>query len=66
MKHLIIYVCLIPVVVGFMIYKAVEAMINVILNISDIEERINYQLNIFSIERMVLQTIKNGWKRLPL
>ncbi len=66
MKHLIIYTVLLPVMVGFMIYKAVEAMINVVLNISDIEERINYQLNIFSLERMMLQTIKNGWKRLPL
>lgn len=66
MKHLIIYTVLIPVVIGFMIYKALEAMINVTLSISDIEERINYQLNIFSIERMMLQTIKNGWKRLPL
>jgi len=66
MKHLIIYTILIPVIVAFMIYKAVEAMINVVLNISDIEERINYQLNVFSMERMMLQTIKNGWKRLPL
>ena len=66
MKHLIIYTVLLPVMVGFMIYKAVEAMINVVLNISDIEERINYQLNIFSLERMMLQTIKNSWKRLPL
>ncbi len=66
MKHLIIYTVLIPVVLGFMIYKAIEAMINVIFNISDIEERINYQLNIFSLERMMLQTIKNGWKKLPL
>ncbi len=66
MKHLIIYTVLIPVIVAFMIYKAVEAMINVVLNISDIEERINYQLNVFSMERMMLQTIKNGWKRLLL
>jgi hypothetical protein len=66
MKHLLIYTVLIPVIIGFMIYKAVEAMINVALSVSDIEERINYQLNIFSLERFILTTIKNGWKRLPL
>jgi len=66
MKHLLIYTVLIPVIVGFIVYKMVEALINVLLNISDIEEKLNYQLNIFSLERVILTTIKNGWKRLPL
>lgn len=58
MKHLFIYTLLIPVVIGFLIYKVVEAAINVCLHISDIEEKLNYQLNIFSLERTVLRTIK--------
>lgn len=66
MKHLLIYTVLIPIIVGFIVYKMVEALINVLLNISDIEEKLNYQLNIFSLERVILTTIKNGWKRLPL
>lgn len=66
MKHLIIYTVLIPVIIGFMIYKMVEALINVLLSISDIEERISYQLNIFSLERVMLKTFKDGWRKMGL
>lgn len=58
MKHLLIYSLLMPVVLGFMIYKVIEAIINVLLSISDIEDKLHYQLNIFGLERTILKTIK--------
>ncbi len=58
MKHLIIYTAIIPVVVSFILYKLVEAVINWIFSISDVDERLNYQLNIFSIERVMLKRLK--------
>lgn len=58
MKHILIYTLLIPVVLGFMIYKIIEAIINVILSISDIEEKLHYQLNIFSLQRQMLDKFK--------
>lgn len=61
MKHILIYTLLLPVVLGFMIYKAVEAIINVILSISDIEEKLHIQLNIFGLQRQMLDGLKK-WR----
>lgn len=61
MKHILIYTLLLPVVLGFMIYKAIEAVINVILSISDIEEKLHIQLNIFGLQRQMLDGLKK-WR----
>lgn len=66
MKHLFIFTVLIPIVLGFMIYKAIEAIINVVFSISDIKKRVSYQLNIFSLERLILKIIKNGYRKMGL
>ncbi len=58
MKHLIIYTLIIPVVLGFITYKLVEVVINWIYSISDIEDRLNYQLNIFSLQRVMIKRLK--------
>ncbi len=57
MKHLLIYLFLVPVVMAFMIYKIVEHVINFILSISDVEETLHYQLNIFGLERLISDKI---------
>lgn len=66
MKHLIIYSVLVFVVAGFIVYKMIEALINVLLDISNIKERIHYQLNIFSLERLMLKNIKDGYRKVGL
>lgn len=55
MKHLIIYTTILLVVTGFIVYKMLEGIMNIIFNISDVDEKLDVQLNIFSIERVMLK-----------
>jgi hypothetical protein len=58
MKHLLIYTAILLVVSGFIIYKLIERIFNWVCSISNLEERVNYQLNIFNIERQMLKKLK--------
>jgi len=58
MKHLLIYTAILLVVTGFIVYKLIEGIFNWICSISDSEERVNYQLNIFNIQRQMLKKLK--------
>ncbi len=66
MKYLIVYIVLIPIVLGFIVYKLIEAIINGIFNISNVKEKWHFQLNIFSLERVMITKIDNGWKKISL
>lgn len=57
MKHLIIYTTILFIVTGFIIYKILEYIMNIIFNISDVDEKLDVQLNIFNIERVMLKRI---------
>lgn len=54
MKHLIIYFILLFMVAGFIVYKAFEVFINVPLGEN---EKINHQLDMFGVKRLLLNKI---------
>jgi hypothetical protein len=58
MKHLIIYTLILLIVIAFMLYKLIEGVINWLLVLTESPERLNSQLNIFSIERLILKRLK--------
>ena len=58
MKHLFIYTVILLIAVGFMLYKIIEQIINWLLVLVDLEDRLNSQLNIFEIERLMLKKLK--------
>lgn len=58
MKHLIIYPVLLLIAIGFMLYKLIEVFINWLLILTDVDDRLNSQLNIFHIERLMLKKLK--------
>lgn len=60
MKHLIIYTAILIIVLGFVLYKAIEVIINMIFKTSDIDENWDVQLNIFKLERVMLKTINKA------
>ena len=53
MKHMIIYVILIPIIIAFIGYKGYEKVINSAIPVE--EEKHNHQLDIFKLKRAIMR-----------
>jgi hypothetical protein len=58
MKKLFIYPVLITIMMSFMFYKTVERTLNWMYALTDSKQRVSYQLDIFSIERVMIRRLK--------
>ena len=58
MRILLTYIVFSPIILLFLIYKAIEGVINGIHELTNNEEKLYYQLNLFAIERIILKSLK--------
>jgi hypothetical protein len=66
MKILLTYIIFSPIILLFLIYKAIEGIINGIHLLVDSEEKLFYQLNVFNLERLIIKSIQNGFRKMGL
>jgi hypothetical protein len=61
MRILLTYIVFSPIILLFLVYKAIESIINGIHDLTDSEEKLFYQLNVFNLERVIISNLKRLW-----